>query len=56
MGERPVVYLVCTGNAARSPMAAAMLRDLDADGRIDVRSAGVLALEGHPMSLNPPTR
>ena len=50
MGERPVVYLVCTGNAARSPMAAAMLRDLDADGRIDVRSAGVLALEGHPMS------
>ena len=50
MGERPVVYLVCTGNAARSPMAAAMLRDLDADGRIDVRSAGILALEGHPMS------
>ena len=50
MGERPVVYMVCTGNAARSPMAAAMLRALDADGRIDVRSAGILALEGHPMS------
>ena len=49
MGERPVVYMVCTGNAARSPMAAAMLRDLDADGRIDVRSAGILALEGHPI-------
>ncbi len=45
----PVVYMVCTGNAARSPMAAAMLRDLDADGRIDVRSAGILALEGHPI-------
>ena len=51
MGERPVVYMVCTGNAARSPMAAAMLRDLDAGSRIDVRSAGVLALEGHPMSV-----
>ena len=49
MGERPVVYMVCTGNAARSPMAAAMLRDIDAEGRLDVRSAGVLALEGHPM-------
>ena len=49
MGERPVVYMVCTGNAARSPMAAAMLRDLDADGRLDVRSAGILTLEGHPI-------
>ena len=44
-----MVYMVCTGNAARSPMAAAMLRHLDADGRIDVRSAGILTLEGHPM-------
>ncbi len=44
-----MVYIVCTGNAARSPMAAAMLRNLDADGRIDVRSAGILVLEGHPM-------
>ncbi|MCY4294733.1 MAG: low molecular weight phosphatase family protein [Acidimicrobiaceae bacterium] len=52
--ERPVVYMVCTGNAARSPMAAAMLRDLDSEGRIDVRSAGVLAVEGHP--LGPRTR
>ena len=41
--------MVCTGNAARSPMAAAMLRALDAGGRIDVRSAGILALEGHPV-------
>ena len=49
MGARPVVYMVCTGNAARSPMAAAMLRDFDADGRIDVRSAGILTLEGHPV-------
>ena len=44
-----MVYMVCTGNAARSPMAAAMLRSLDADGRIDVRSAGILTLEGHPI-------
>ena len=44
-----MVYMVCTGNAARSPMAAAMLRDLDVDGRLDVRSAGILTLEGHPM-------
>ncbi len=51
MGERPVVYMVCTGNAARSPMAAAMLRALDTDGRIEVRSAGILALEGHPMGV-----
>ena len=49
MHERPVVYMVCTGNAARSPMAAIMLRALDTDGLIDVRSAGILALEGHPM-------
>lgn len=49
MGERPVVYMVCTGNAARSPMAAAMLRAIDVDGRIDVRSAGILTLEGHPI-------
>ena len=49
MDERPVVYMVCTGNAARSPMAAAMLRDLDAGSRIDVRGAGVLTLEGHPI-------
>lgn len=44
-----MVYMVCTGNAARSPMAAAMLRDLDSDGRLDVRSAGILVLEGHPI-------
>ena len=51
MGERPVVYMVCTGNAARSPMAATMLRALDTDGRIEVRSAGILALEGHPVGV-----
>ena len=49
MGERPVVCMVCTGNAARSPMAAAMLRSLATRDRLDVRSAGTLALEGHPI-------
>ncbi len=49
MGERLVVYMVCTGNAARSPMAAAMLRALDTRDRLDVRSSGTLTLEGHPM-------
>ena len=49
MAERPVVYMVCTGNAARSPMAAVMLRELDTDGQLDVRSAGILTLEGHPI-------
>lgn len=51
VGERAVVYMVCTGNAARSPMAAAMLRELDTDARLDVRSAGTLVLEGHPMGM-----
>lgn len=46
---RPVVYMVCTGNAARSPMAAAMLRARDAGGRLEVRSAGVLVVEGQPI-------
>ena len=45
------MYMVCTGNAARSPMAAAMLRALDTDGRIEVRSAGILVLEGHPVGV-----
>ena len=50
MSEVPVVYMVCTGNAARSPMAAAMLRACDTESRLDIRSAGTLVLEGHPMS------
>ena len=49
MSKRPVVYLVCTGNAARSPIAAAMLRACDADGLLDVRSAGTWVIEGQPV-------
>ncbi len=46
-----VIYMVCTGNAARSPMATAMLRVLDEGNCFDVRSAGTLVLEGHPMGI-----
>ena len=49
MSKRPVVYLVCTGNAARSPIAAAMLRACDADRLLDVRSAGTWVIEGQPV-------
>ncbi len=49
VNSKPVVYMVCTGNAARSPMATAMLRACDSHNRLDVRSAGTLVLEGHPM-------
>ena len=44
------VLFVCTGNICRSPMAAAIARDLlDRAGRTDVQvaSAGTFALEGH---------
>jgi protein-tyrosine-phosphatase len=44
------VLFVCTGNICRSPMAAAIARDLlDAAGRTDVEvsSAGTYAIVGH---------
>ena len=41
MTERPMVTMVCTGNAARSVMAALLLRDrLGDDGPVEVASAG----------------
>ncbi len=46
------ILFVCTGNTCRSPMAEVMLRDLSArSGKpLDVRSAGVAAVNGLPIS------
>jgi len=44
------ILFVCTGNICRSPMAAAIARDLlDAAGRgdVEVSSAGIYAIVGH---------
>jgi len=47
-----LVLIVCTGNTCRSPMAAAALaRELGPEAaRVDVRSAGTAAGEGHPAT------
>jgi protein-tyrosine-phosphatase len=51
-GSLPMIVFLCTGNAARSVMAAAMLRDrLGPDPSYYVHSAGTLVLPGHPMSV-----
>jgi len=46
------ILLVCTGNTCRSPMAEAMLKDLAerAGKQVEVRSAGVGAIDGYPPS------
>ncbi|MFQ5556464.1 MAG: hypothetical protein ACE5GB_03005 [Acidimicrobiales bacterium] len=49
MVDRPIVYFLCTGNAARSVMAGVMMRTLTE--AVDVRGAGTHVIEGQPMSL-----
>lgn len=46
--DRPHVVFVCTGNAARSVMAAVVLRELT--GHYHVSSAGTHVVEGQVMS------
>ncbi len=48
-GTRPVVCFLCTGNAARSVMAAAMARRLT--DAVEIRSAGTHVVEGQPPSV-----
>lgn len=45
------IYFVCTGNTCRSPMAEAILKSKNLKD-VNVRSAGVFALEGGEMSEN----
>ena len=49
MPSRPVIYLICTGNAARSVMAVTMLRTLT--DACEFRGAGTHSIEGLPMSV-----
>lgn len=49
-----VIYIICTGNLCRSPMAMGLLRQRLAekglDGQHQVHSAGVWAVDGRPAS------
>ncbi len=45
------IYFICTGNTCRSPMAEAILASIQLQN-VDVRSAGIYALEGGEMSEN----
>lgn len=45
------ILFVCTGNTCRSPMAEAILKSRNLPG-IEVKSAGVYAMDGSPASEN----
>ena len=45
------IYFICTGNTCRSPMAHAILISMQLPN-VEVRSAGIYALEGGDMSEN----
>ncbi|HJF30430.1 MAG TPA: low molecular weight protein arginine phosphatase [Sporosarcina psychrophila] len=45
------IYLICTGNTCRSPMAEAILRSKGI-ANVAVRSAGIHAQNGWPISSN----
>jgi len=45
------IYFICTGNTCRSPMAEAILKNKNLPN-IEVRSAGIYALDGGEMSEN----
>lgn len=51
------ILFVCTGNTCRSPLAEGMLRMMAQRGQLDieVRSAGVSAMNGGPISGNSAT-
>lgn len=48
------IYLICTGNTCRSPMAEAILRSKKIEN-VKVRSAGISAFDGIPISENAKT-
>ncbi|WP_243291978.1 low molecular weight protein arginine phosphatase [Bacillus sp. FJAT-47783] len=45
------ILFVCTGNTCRSPMAESLLRQMS-EGKMNVRSAGVFAMDGSEASMN----
>lgn len=45
------IYLICTGNTCRSPMAEAILRAKNVEN-MTVRSAGIHAFDGIPIAEN----